>query len=259
MTTPVSLRVFESHARTYRHTWRGSAISTFLTPILFLTAMGLGLGTLVDRGDGTTTLLGLSYLQFLAPGLLVTTAMQTGAGDAAWPVMAGIKWLRTYHAALATPVTTRHVMYGHLLWVGARLLLVAVVNVVIMWMFGALGLWEGLAASLPAVLTGLAFAAPVTAFTSKLESEVGLTALFRFGIIPLFLFSGAFFPISQLPGFVQPVAWLVPTWHGIEVAREWTTGIEAAGPVSVHLAILIGFIALGTVLAVTFFDRRMRT
>lgn len=259
MATPISLRVFETHARTYRHTWRGSAISTFLSPVLFLAAMGLGLGGLVDGGSGSDNLLGLTYLEFLAPGLIVTTAMQTGAGDAAWPVMAGIKWLRTYHAALATPVATRHVMYGHLLWLAARLALVAAVNAIVMWLFGAISLLGGIIAILPAVLTGLAFAGPVTAFTSKLDSEVGLVAMFRFGIMPLFLFSGAFFPISQLPGFIQPVAWLVPTWHGIEVARSWATGLPSAGPISVHLAILVIVAAVGAWLAVRFFDDRMRT
>lgn len=258
MATPLSLRVFESHARTYRHTWRGSAISTFLSPVLFLLAMGMGLGSLVDQGSSPEGLLGVTYLQYLAPGLLVTTAMQTGASDASWPVMAGIKWLRTYHATLATPVATRHVMYGHLLWVGTRLALVGLINVVIMWLFGAMGLLAGFAAILPAVLVGLAFASWVTAFTSRLESEVGLTSLFRFGIVPLFLFSGAFFPISQLPGFIQPIAWLTPTWHGIEVARQWTTGIPSVAPVAINLAFLVIIIAGGVWMAVRAFDKRMR-
>ncbi len=258
MSTPISLRVYESRARTYRHTWRGSVVSTFLNPVLFLLAMGLGLGTLVDDSGTGQSLSGLAYLEFLAPGLLVATAMQTGASDAAWPVMAGIKWLRTYHAALATPVSTRHVVYGHLLWVTTRLLMVGVIYVAIMWLFGAVPLLGGVSAILPAVLTGLAFAAPVTALTSRLESEVGLTSLFRFGIVPLFLFSGAFFPVSQLPDWLEPVAWVVPTWHGIELARQWTAGVPAGASAAVHIGFLVAVTAVGTALAVRSFDRRMR-
>ena len=91
MATPLSLRVFEAEARVYRRTWRGSVFSSFLNPVLYLLAMGVGLGTLVDANlpDG---LEGVSYLTFLAPGLLVGTAMQTGAGEGSWKVMAGIKW-----------------------------------------------------------------------------------------------------------------------------------------------------------------------
>jgi len=91
MHTPPALRVVEARAREYRRTWRGSVISTFMNPILFLVAMGMSLGRLVDSGP-SGGVDGLSYLGFLAPGLLAATAMQTGAGDAAYPVMAGIKW-----------------------------------------------------------------------------------------------------------------------------------------------------------------------
>ena len=134
MATPLSLRVFESEARVYRRTWRGSVISSFLNPILYLAAMGVGLGSLVDANlpDGVE---GISYLTYLAPGLLVATAMQTGAGEGAWKVMAGIKWVKTYHAKLATPIGIPSLVAGHLLWSGARVLMVPVVFAVIMTAF----------------------------------------------------------------------------------------------------------------------------
>lgn len=258
MATPASLLVYERQARVYRRTWRGSAISTFLSPVLYLTAMGLGLGELVDGGNGDTGLAGLTYLAFLAPGLLVASAMQTGAGDSAWPVMAGIKWVKTYQAALATPVNTRDLMVGHLLWVATRLTAVSLVYVAIMALFGAVSIVDGVVAIVPAVMTGLAFAAPVAAFTSTLEKETGLTNLFRFGIVPLFLFSGTFFPISQLPGIAQPVAYLVPTWHGVELARSITTGLPTSLAPLVHFGVLTAWIVIGTGMAVQRFDRRMR-
>ena len=101
MATHPALLVLEVHARTYRRTWRGSVITTFLNPVLFLAAMGLGLGSLVDDSTGSATLEAASYLKFLAPGLLAATAMQTAAGDSSFPVMAGIKWVKNYEAMLA--------------------------------------------------------------------------------------------------------------------------------------------------------------
>ena len=121
MATPLALRVFESRARVYRKVWRGSVFTGFLSPVLYLLAMGLGLGQLVDQNLGVDE---LSYLTFLAPGLLAATAMQTGAGEGAWQVMAGIKWLKTYEATLATPVNVDSLVYGHLLWSTARVAMV---------------------------------------------------------------------------------------------------------------------------------------
>ncbi len=103
-TTPLerTFAVTSWHARSYRRTWRATITTAFLNPIFFLLSVGVLLGQLID--DDRAQLGGLSYVEFVAPGLLAATAMQMGANDAMWPVMAGIKWLRTYHAVLATPV-----------------------------------------------------------------------------------------------------------------------------------------------------------
>ena len=208
-------RVVEANARVYRRTWRGSVISTFLNPVLFLLAMGVGLGKLVDAGAGTPRL-ALPYLTFLAPGLLAATAMKTAAGDASFPVMAGIKWRKTYDAVLATPLGVGDLVGGHLGWIAIRLTFVSVVYAAVMTAFGATTVARGPASRCPpAVLTGMAFAALVTAYTARLKDEQWLSNLFRFGITPLFLFSGTFFPITQLPGWIQPVAYATPLLHGV--------------------------------------------
>jgi lipooligosaccharide transport system permease protein len=248
------MRVVESHARTYRHTWKGSAFSTFLSPVLFLAAMGLGLGTLVDRGAGIE---GVDYLAFLAPGLLAATAMQTGAGDSAWPVMAGMKWVKTYHAALATPIGPRDLVHGHLLWLGVRLILTTVVYAAVIALFGAATPTAALIAVLPAVLTGLAYGAPVTAFAGWLENETGLSSMFRFAIVPMFLFSGTFFPISQLPDWLQPAAYVVPLWHGVQLTRAVTLGWDTVLAPWLHVTYLGAWVAAGTWLAVRVFHRRL--
>ena len=256
MTVASSYRVTEGHARVYRRTWRGSVISTFLNPILFLLAMGVGLGSLVDDGGGSASL-DLPYLAFLAPGLLAATAMQTGVGDAAWPVMAGIKWRKTYQATLATPVGIDDVVIGQLTWVGVRLTFVTVVYSMVMSAFGATDYLAGLMAVPPAVLTGLAFSAPMIAYTATLENEAGLSTMFRFGVLPLFLFSGTFFPIDQLPEFVQPAAWVVPLWHGVSLCRGLALDVPFGAPPAASVAYLVTWLVAGTALAIRQMRKRL--
>ncbi len=258
MAVATSLRVLESEARAYRRTWRGSVISTFLNPVLFLLAMGVGLGELVDEGTGVASL-DLPYLTFLAPGLLAATAMQTGAGDASYPVMAGIKWRKTYHATLSTPVGVPQLVTGHLGWVGVRLTFVTVVYAAVMTLFGATTIFEGLLAVPPAVLTGLAFAAPVTAYTARLKDATGLAALFRFGIVPLFLFSGTFFPVDQLPDAIEPLAYLTPLWHGVELCRGLALGLDLTVHPAISVAYLAAWLAAGAWLATRLLTRKLIT
>jgi lipooligosaccharide transport system permease protein len=248
-----ALRVVESNARRYRHTWRASVITSFVNPVLLLAAMGIGLGSLVEGGMGN----GLSYLEFLAPGLLVATAMQTSAGESSFPVMAGIKWVKSYEAALATPVSVGDLLAGQLSWTMVRVLQVSLVFALVEVAFGAVTPAGGLAAILPALLTGSAFATIVTWLTVRMKDDAGLANLFRFGIVPLFLFSGTFFPISQLPSWIQPLAVLTPLWHGVEWARAWALGSETTWPWWGHAIFLVAVTGSGWVAAHRALTRRM--
>ena len=253
------LRVVEANARVYRGTWKGSAVTAFLSPVLFLLAMGVGLGSLVDRGPASQALDGLSYMQFLAPGLLAATAMQTAAGEATWPVMAGIKWAKTYHAALATPVRVSDLVSGNFIWAGIRVLLSAVAFVVVMTVFGTVEPERAPVMVLPAVLTGLAFAGPISAYTPVAKDESRLAAVFRFGIIPMFLFSGTFFPVEQLPQWLQPAALIFPLWHGVELCRAVALGSAPSLSAAVHVVYLFAWAGAGLFLAQRSFTRRLRT
>ncbi len=250
MAVPLSLRVFEAEARVYRRTWRGSVFSSFLNPILYLLAMGVGLGSLVDANlpEG---LEGVTYLTYLAPGLLVATAMQTGAGEGAWKVMAGIKWQQTWKARIATPIGIRGALYGHMLWSSARVLMVSVIFAVVMSAFRVAPLLESLVAVAPALLVGIAMASLTTAFTVHLEEPTGLPLFFRFVVIPMFLFSGAFFPISQLPDWLEPVALVTPMYHGVEMARAIVVGATPAVEPWVSVTYLVVLVGAGIAIALT--------
>jgi lipooligosaccharide transport system permease protein len=250
-------RVVEVNARAYARTYRGTLISTFLSPVLFLSAMGMGLGTLVDsnasNGLGTFT-----YVDFLTPGLLAATAMQVAAGEATWPVMAGIKWVKTYHAALATPIGVPDLVAGNLIWIAVKLVLSSVVFVLIASLFGAETLGRGLLSVGPAVLTGVAFAAPIMAFTTYSENETRLSSLYRFGIIPLFLFSGTFFPVDRLPGWMHPIAYATPLFQGVELTRSVSLGTDTLWPPVLHLAYLGILLIVGWVVASRGLAKRMQ-
>ena len=246
-------RVFEHRLVIYRRTFRASLFSSFLTPVLFLTAMGLGLGGYVDQSTDAA-LGGVSYLAFLAPGLLVATCMQAGAFEATFPIMAGLVWSRVYHAMFATPITPRDIALGNIVWFGARLLLIAAVFTIVIVVFGAATSPLILLAIPIAALTGLGFATPIAAFAATQRTPERFAAIFRFGIMPLFLFSGTFYPIESLPAFVQPLAWLTPLYHGVVLARGLSLGTFGTSPTIemalVHLAILVAFTVVGAVFTV---------
>jgi len=257
MSSP-AVRSLQSWAYRYKRTWRGSAVSSVLQPVLFLAAMGLGLGSLVNRGH-TSSLGGVTYLVFLAPGLLAAAAMQTAAMESAWPVVAAVKWLKTYDAMLATPLRVRDLLAGHLTWIGLRVLMVCTVFLAVMGVFGAIKSPEAVLLIPAGLLTGLAFAAPIAAYAVTLERDSGLTALFRFGIMPMFLFSGTFFPVSQLPAALRIVAYITPLWHGVDLCRHLALGKATLLGSLGHVAYLLLWFGGGCAVALSTYRRRLVT
>src|SRR5438270_811290 len=161
MSSP-AVRSLQSWGYRYKRTWRGSAVSSVLQPVLFLAAMGLGLGSLVNRAQpGRPALGGVTYLVFLAPALLAAAAMQTAAMESTWPVMAAVKWLKTYDAMLATPLRVRDVLTGHLTWIAMRVAMTCAVFLAVMAAFGAVKSPEAVLLLPVGILTGLAGAAPL--------------------------------------------------------------------------------------------------
>ena len=126
-----AVRMVQRNALVYRRIWRGSVFSSFLQPTLFLIAMGLGLGAMVDAG-GALLPGGVRYAEFLAPGLLASTAMQAASFESAWPVMGKMTWHRNYEAVLATPMSVSDVVFGELGWIAIRLTTIGIAFVLVM-------------------------------------------------------------------------------------------------------------------------------
>jgi lipooligosaccharide transport system permease protein len=250
--------VLEHRALQYRRTFRSSVFSSFLSPILFLTAMGIGLGGYVDRSGGAA-LGGLTYLQFLAPGLLAATAMQAGAFEGTFPIINGLNWNRMFHAMYATPLSPRDIALGNLAWMAVRLAMIATIFTVVIVAFGAAHSPLVVLGIPVAVLTGMAFAAPIAAFAATQRTPARFNIIFRFGVMPLFLFSGTFFPIESLPGLLQPIAWLSPLWHGVDLTRGLVLGTVTQHPALMlaHFVILSAIVVIAAWATARNVERRL--
>jgi lipooligosaccharide transport system permease protein len=252
-----AFRVVQRNALVYRHAWRGSVFSSFLQPTLFLLAMGLGLGTLVDQG-GAPLPGHVTFLQFLAPGLLAAACMQTASFESSFPIMGKMTWDRNYESIAATPLRIVDIVCGELGWIAIRLATVAIAFTTVIALFGIPRSPLVLLAIPAAVLTGLAFSAPIMAYAATLKNGATFNTVFRFGITPLFLFSGVFFPLTRLPRPLQILAWFTPLFHGVELVRGLTLGMLPPGVWIIHLAYLIGLTGAGAIAAVWTFRRKLR-
>src|SRR4051794_10939978 len=218
--------------------------------------MGIGLGGYVHGGTGVVQ--GVRYAVFLAPGLLAAWAMETALSETTWPVMGAIKWHRIYYAMLATPLTVTDVLLGHLGFVAIRIALVSVAFTVVTALLGlAVSAAGAVLALLAAILTGLAFASPIAAFSATRQNEQGFSLLYRFGMIPMFLFSGTFFPVSQLPDAIRWLAYLSPLWHGVALCRGLALDRGAVAALMAHALVLATLAVAGVAAARRTYRRRL--
>jgi lipooligosaccharide transport system permease protein len=252
-----ALRVVEREAQVFQRLWRGSVFTSVVTPVLFLAAMGLGLGGLVD--GGSAELGGIDYLAFVAPGLLVASAVQSAAGESLWPVMAGTKWVGTFHAMAATPLRPGDVFVGFVTWNAIRAAMAATIFLAVAAVMGGVDSWLAPIAIVAAVICVACFSALLAAYAVRQDTDLPFFLIMRLGILPLFLFSGTFFPVEQLPDPVEPLVVLSPLWHGVEVARGATTGSLGVEGAMTHLGVLVALTAAATAWGVRGFRERLAT
>jgi lipooligosaccharide transport system permease protein len=258
MSTPTTLRVWESEFAVYRKIWKSHVVLAFVQPLLYLLGMGLGVGALIDVNTGSVSSLGgITYFAFLAPALLATTAMISAGQASLWQVLDGFHWGNRYRAMAATPLTPGDIATGLTLWHATRTAIGVIGVAAVLTLFESTRSWGLLVAVPVAVLTGLAFALPITAWSSTRYGDGSFPTVIRFGLLPMFLFGGAFFPVDQLPGWLQPVAYVTPLWHGIELCRGAVINSVSAGNVGVHLAVLCAYVAVGWVACRLAFTRRL--
>lgn len=245
--------VFEYFLVGYRRVWRGTVFSSFLVPIMLFLGMGLMVGAMVDRGGN----LDVPYLQFIAPGVLAFTGLQVAMMESAYPVLGNFKWHKIYFGMVSAPPRVGDVIVGHLAYVMVRVAVSAVAFLAVMAAFGVADSVWVVVTPLVVLLLGLAVATPMFAYSATVDTDNAMAIIFRFGMLPMMLFSGTFFPISQLPSALQPLAYATPVWHGVELCRAATLGLSTPWPVPVHLGYLVLWAVVGFVLARARFRKRL--
>jgi lipooligosaccharide transport system permease protein len=227
----------------FRQTWQGSVYSTVLFPVFYLSAMGVGVGHLVSAHAGLVA--GQTYLHFIAPGLLATTALQLGESESLHPVLAGLKWERSYHAIVSTPLEPRDLLWGKLAWLATRGLFTGLVYTIAFGAFGVLASWWALTLPLLGALMTVAIAAPLVAYAATCEEDTSFAYIYRFAVVPMTLFSATFYPLSAYPSGLQPIVQLMPLYHGVALTRSAAFGQGSLGPIVAHLAVLFAMVLAG--------------
>lgn len=240
--------------------WLGSVIAYGLgNPILYLVSVGLGIGALVDANNSGGALGGVSYLQFVAPALLASAAIQGVMDEVTFPTMDGFVWGKIFFAINSTSVSARQIANGVMLVALARGLATVVMYLGVLLAFGAIPLSSVAPLLISSMLAGWGMAAVMLAITARLENDEGWFALIgRFVIAPMFLFSGTFYPLDLMPIYLQPIGWVSPLWHATEIGRSLSYGMPLEPIMAlVHVLYLAALGVVGMALSYPKFAERL--
>jgi lipooligosaccharide transport system permease protein len=250
------LHVFEYWFMRYRRTWRGTVVISLANPLLFLIGVGVSLGHLVDR-HAPAQMAGVSYAAFFAPGLLAAAAMQTAFLESSGQVARAAAPSGAYQSTVTTPLSPEQVMTGHMLYVTFRVLTSSAGFVLVMAGFGLVSGTRGVAVLIAATLTGLAFAVPTAAWAVGVRLQRQVNTAFRMLIMPLYMFSGTFFALSELPGPIRVLVEALPLAQGVTLCRSLALGTAGAPAIAAHAAYLCTLTIIGFALARTTYRRRL--
>ena len=228
-------------------------------PVLYLVSIGLGVGAYIDKNTGGMGVDGVSYITFLAPALLATAAIQGAIDESVYPTLEGFKWNKTFFSMNSTPLSGNHIATGVFLNSLIRVIFTAVIYWFVMLAFGVLESPRAWLAIFTAVMAGAAFGALMQALAGMLENEdIFFTVLQRFVIMPLFLFSGTFYPLTNMPIYLQWIGWISPLWHATELGRWLTYGHEISSlMLYTHFIFLNSLLLFGVIASRRIFTRRL--
>lgn len=228
-------------------------------PILYLLSVGIGIGSLINKAQGSHGIEGVPYLTFLAPALLATAAIQGAMDEVTFPTLEGFSWTRVFFSMNATAITARQIVGGVMIASMARCILTTFLYEAVLLGFGAIEWSAVLPMAAYAVFAGFAFASLMLGVTSFVKEDDGFFAIVgRFVIAPMFMFSGTFYPISTLPIYLQWIGWISPLWHATNAGRALAYGHPVAGWLMfVHTAYLALMIVAGFWMANRQFEKRL--
>ena len=228
-------------------------------PVLYLVSIGLGVGAYIDKNTGGMGVDGVSYITFLAPALLATAAIQGAIDESVYPTLEGFKWNKIFFSMNATPLSGNHIAMGVFFNSLIRVIFTAIIYWFVMLAFGVLESPRAWLAIFTAVMAGAAFGALMQALAGMLENEdIFFTVLQRFVIMPLFLFSGTFYPLTNMPIYLQWIGWISPLWHATELGRWLSYGREISTlMLYTHFIFLNSLLLIGIIASRRIFTRRL--
>ena len=254
-----ALFVTEARLRTMlKWIWLIIGIS-IANPVLYLVSIGLGVGAYIDKNTGGMGVDGVSYITFLAPALLATAAIQGAIDESVFPTLEGFKWNKIFFSMNSTPLSGNHIAMGVFFNSLIRVIFTAVMYWFVMLAFGVLESPRAWLAIFTAVMAGAAFGALMQALAGMLENEdIFFTVLGRFVIMPLFLFSGTFYPLTNMPIYLQWIGWISPLWHATELGRWLSYGHEISSQMLyVHFIFLNSLLLIGIIASRRIFTKRL--
>jgi lipooligosaccharide transport system permease protein len=250
-------RLVERNIMVYRHQWI-IIFSGVFEPIFYLLGIGLGIGGIV--GEIPAVFVGgrtdVSYLAYVAPALVATAAMNGAVFETIFNVFFKLNYAKTYDGVLATPMGITEIALGEMMWALLRAALYAVAMFIIMLVAGLILSPWGLLMVPEAMLVAAAFAAAGMAGTSYLRTVNDFDVPMGLIVMPMFLFSGTFFPVGVYP---EPLQWLMqlnPLYHAIHLIRGLSLGLMGLEQVW-DLVFLLGFFAAGMFIAMRQMERKL--
>ena len=249
-------RVWQRDAVVWRKTLLIGFLPPLLEPLLYVAAFGLGLGGLIGAlsWQGAS----VSYLEFLAPGIVAAGVMNAAFFETTYASFVRMYYQKTFDGILATPLSLAEIVTGEVLWGATRSVITAAAMMAVLAPFGLLR-WPGSLLLLPiAALGGLAFAAFGMVFTGVLPTIEAFNLPVFLVVTPMFLFSGTFFPLEQLPGWAARLAWALPLTHLVHLSRASALGLFTPQLLA-DIAYLALFAAVAYVAGVRAMVRRLIT
>ncbi len=247
---PLVVRVFSRNVKVFLKTWKTNIMFNFIEPVLYLWAMGFGLGVYVSKIHG------LPYINFLAPGLIASSAMFSTSYEMTYDSFTRMNYQKTFHAMVATPISMDDVVMGEILYGTFKGVLYGMVFLVVNLLFGLVKSPMALLAPVPLILMALTFSILSLIWTSVAPNYDSFGYFFTLVISPMFLFSGIFFPVESLPAGVRFLPWITPLYHAVEFIRGLVLGNLTAGDFK-HLIWLFVFVVLTVRLPLAMVKNRL--
>ncbi|MBF0506287.1 MAG: ABC transporter permease [Nitrospirae bacterium] len=234
-----AFRVWQRHLTVYTKLYKSSFALNFVEPVLYLAALGLGLGAFVNKIHG------LPYINFIAPGIIASSSMFAAVYECTYGTFVRMTFQKTFDAILATPLTINDLVAGELMWGATKSIVFGTIIILVISLFGLVASPLVLGVIPMLFISGLIFSEISLVFVAKVPGIDSFNYFYTLLMTPMFLFSGIFFPIDTLPPLVAKIAFLTPLYHLVNICRAF-----AMGEFTIVVADIVWLLAVAALLAV---------